>query len=127
MNANFGLPFILQPTRVTEKSATLIDNIYGNTINNVATSGNIVINTSDHFPQFLIIKYLKTDHKTMNYYVNYCRKLDKNDFINDFANINWDDLYSSDMDCDEKFNMFLKKIATLFQPKFLFVNDLNVN
>ena len=52
---NSFLPFILQPTRVIEASATLIDNIYANCITHSSISGNIVTNISDHFPQFLRI------------------------------------------------------------------------
>ena len=32
MNPNFLLPYIYQPTRITDKSATLIDSIYANTL-----------------------------------------------------------------------------------------------
>ena len=35
MNSNYLLPYILQPTRVTDKSATLIDNIFANTYNSM--------------------------------------------------------------------------------------------
>ena len=72
MNSNYLLPYILQPTRVTDRSATLIDNIFANTFNFNALSGNLVIiiyilqptrvtdgsatKISDHFPQFLIIE-----------------------------------------------------------------------
>ena len=42
MNSNYLLPYILQPTRVTDRSATLIDNIFANTYNFNALSGNLV-------------------------------------------------------------------------------------
>ena len=45
-------PLILQPSRVTSSSATLIDNIF---VNNMAVSsigGNITSTISDHFSQF---------------------------------------------------------------------------
>ena len=94
----------------------LVDNIPSSTVNNAA-SGNIVINTSDHFPQFLIMNDRKIDFKTMNYYIDDYRKLDKNAFNNDFSDINWDDFYSSDMNCDEKFDMFLKKTSDFISAK----------
>ena len=44
MNSNYLLPYILQPTRVTDRSATLIDNIFANTFYfNALISGNLVI------------------------------------------------------------------------------------
>ena len=59
MNSNCLLSYILQPTLVTDRSATLIDNIFANTFNFNALSGNLVTKISDHFPQFLIIEDLK--------------------------------------------------------------------
>ena len=42
MNSNQPLPYIFQPTRKTDRSATLIDNIFANTFNFNALSGNLV-------------------------------------------------------------------------------------
>ena len=58
MNSNLLLSYILQPTRVTDRSATLIDNLFANTFNFNALSGNLVTKISDRFPQFLIIEDL---------------------------------------------------------------------
>ena len=57
MNSNYLLPYILQLTRVTNRSATLIDNIFANTFNLSnfnALSGNLVTiwpfpTVSDHW------------------------------------------------------------------------------
>ena len=65
MNSNYLLPYILQPTRVTDRSATLIDNIFANTFNFNALSGNLVTKNSDHFPQFLIIEDLKVNYASL--------------------------------------------------------------
>ena len=48
------LPQIIQPTRVTEHSSTVIDNIYTNTFRNDMVSGNILLCMSEHFCQFLV-------------------------------------------------------------------------
>ena len=55
LNSFFLLPYILEPTRITERSATLIDNIFANTYAMNAISGNLVSKISDHLPQFLIV------------------------------------------------------------------------
>ena len=47
------LPHILQPTRVTENTATVIDNIFSNNIQDNIESGNILLTLSEHFPQFI--------------------------------------------------------------------------
>ena len=50
------LPHILQTTRITEHSSTIIDNIYGNNFTQETFGGNILITFADHFSQFLSIK-----------------------------------------------------------------------
>ena len=57
--SNSFIPHITLPTRVTEKSATLIDNIFTNNYEHNCVSGNITTYISDHLPQFLIIEDLK--------------------------------------------------------------------
>ena len=47
---------ILQPTRVTKKSKTLIDNIFFNSLEFVTISGNITHSISDHLIQFVILE-----------------------------------------------------------------------
>ena len=60
MNFNSLLPYIRQPTSVTDiRSATLIDNIFDNIFNFNTISGNLITKLSDHLPQFLIIEDLK--------------------------------------------------------------------
>ena len=48
------LPFILQPTRLTGHSKTLIDNIFCNLTSHEVIPGNITATISHHLPQFLI-------------------------------------------------------------------------
>ena len=51
---SFFQPLILQPTRITDHSATLIDNIFFNSLEHFTISGNIVYDLTDHLPNFLI-------------------------------------------------------------------------
>ena len=53
--ANSFIPLILQPTRITSHSNTLIDNIFSNVIDPDIISGNLTATISDHLPQFAII------------------------------------------------------------------------
>ena len=57
-NHNFT-PQITLPTRVTEKSTTLIDNIFVNNPSFKYLSGNITTSISDHLPQFIILENFK--------------------------------------------------------------------
>ena len=54
------LPLITRPTRITASSATLIDNIFTNHIENLdhSTQGLLVTDVSDHYPIFHINKRL---------------------------------------------------------------------
>ena len=54
LGSNFFQPYIMQPTRITNHSATLIDNIFFNSIEHFTISGNLVYDLSDHLPNFLI-------------------------------------------------------------------------
>jgi len=52
-------PCINHPTRISEHSSTIIDNIFINLINANVISGNILTQISDHLPQFVILKKCK--------------------------------------------------------------------
>ena len=51
--SNSIIPYILQPTRFTSHSKTLIDNIFSNILSSEIISGNLTGTISDHLPQFL--------------------------------------------------------------------------
>ena len=48
--SNSFIPLILQPTRITSHSNTLIDNIFSNVIEPDITSDNLTATISDHLP-----------------------------------------------------------------------------
>ena len=52
--SNSFVPLILQPTRISSHSKTLIENIFSNVIN-PDISGNLTATISGHLPQFVII------------------------------------------------------------------------
>ena len=57
--SNNFVPHITLPTRITEKSATLIGNIFTNNYEHNCVSGNVTTYIFDHLPQFLITEDLK--------------------------------------------------------------------
>ncbi len=84
-------PLIMQPTRVTSHSATIIDNIFINSFQTQSVGGNLTASISDHFPQFCIIDTFekkKTD-KCVKYGRSY-RNFNHDEFTNELKNINWD-------------------------------------
>ena len=50
--SNSFIPLVLQPTRITSHSNTLIDNIFSNVTDPDIISGNLTATISDHLPQF---------------------------------------------------------------------------
>ena len=52
------VPLILQSTRITSHSDTLIDNMFSNAIDRAILCGNLTTTISDHLPQFTIIPHM---------------------------------------------------------------------
>ena len=101
------LPQIIQPTRVTEYSTTIIDNIYTNTFNNELKSGNILLCISEHFSQFLSINRQKISLKKINIYQRDYSKFETQSFRNDILLQNWN--CNSD-NVNEMYNDFINKL-----------------
>jgi hypothetical protein len=109
-------PTIDKPTRVYNNSATLIDNILVNKIENPILSGNIVSDISDHFSQFCIIQ---TCNKTKHLYQHQSKVRDfshflPSDFKNDLTQINWNSIIESKKEnIDKLFTTFYNKLNKL--------------
>ena len=103
----FGfLPLIHQPTRITGRSATIIDNIFTNNFEHESISGNLLLKISDHLPQFSTIKKFHLDHKALNNYKHDYHKFDEYLFRDDFQIQDWSNLERSDQDSSQKFDDF---------------------
>lgn len=74
VNVMFSLSFyllIVKPSRITEDSATLIDNIFINVTEGKIISGPVVTDASDHLPVFAVLEVnnklkLRTNSQTNN-------------------------------------------------------------
>ena len=64
--SNSFIPLILQPTRITNHSNTLIDNIFSNAIDPDIISGNLTATISDCLPQFAIIPNMFGNTQAIN-------------------------------------------------------------
>ena len=91
--APFGLTqLVLEATRVTSDSRTLLDHIYSNCPANVNSLTVPKIGLSDHFPIFFTrkmhVKPPKMNHYTISYrsYKNF----DEAKFVEDLQSIQWD-------------------------------------
>ena len=66
MYSNTLLPQITTSSRITSKSATLIDNIFVNEYDPTFLSGNLTISLSDHLTQFLVTVSVKKKNELGN-------------------------------------------------------------
>lgn len=81
LGTHFFQPHILQPTRITDHSATLIDNIFFNSLDHFAISGNIINDISDHMANFLIINKFSSLSDNVKIYNRDYSKLDQSALI----------------------------------------------
>ena len=63
---NSLLPLILQPTRITSHSNTLMDNIFSNIINPNIILGNVTTAIFNNLPQFKIFSYIFGNNQVTN-------------------------------------------------------------
>ena len=108
-NHNFT-PQITLPTRVTEKSATLIDNNFVNNPSFKYISGNITTSISDHLPQFIILENFKGSNlkreRISTTYRDF-RYFNIDSFKKDLQEINWN-FATENNDIDLGFETFFR-------------------
>ena len=79
------LPHILQPTRVTEHTVTVIDNIFSNNLQDDILSGNVLSTSSDHFAQMVSVNREQIDSKKINVYQRDYSKYSRESFRDDVS------------------------------------------
>ena len=107
-------PLILQPSRVTSKSFTLIDNIFINDLSCFSSGGNITSSISDHFSQFCLIDIFKKSHSASNVkYSRDWRNFNRERFTYEIQNLSWDDVIPPEFDTNDSLSSFYGKITDL--------------
>ena len=97
---------ITQPTRVTENTATIMDNIFSNNMDNKILSGNIITDFSDHYTQFVSVVRDKIDYKSIKMFIRDYSNFSEDSFRDDVSIQNVNNYY----DVNEKFNDFYVKL-----------------
>ena len=111
--SNSFLHYILQPTRITSHSKTLIDNIFRNVIFSDSISGNLTATISDHLPQFLIVPnmFSNSPFNKSNIHERDWSNFDQENFILDYFSIDWNEtLKIEEQNIDYSTEIFLNKI-----------------
>ena len=114
--SNSFIPLILQPTRITSHSNTLIDNIFSSVIDPDIISGNLTATISDHLPQFSIIPNMfgNISGNKSNIYERDWSKFDRENFILDYFSADWEDLLKIDeCNVDNSTKVYLDKLNML--------------
>ena len=125
LGSHLIIPNIFLPTRITDHSMTLIDNIFSSITGFDSFSGNFLYSISDHLPQFhLLRRPPSTQPKQQNMQRKDWKNFDQENFVLDFLAINWDtELYNID-DVDHAFEVFNSKIQNLID---LHVPTVNIS
>ena len=115
ISAHSFRPLILQPSRLTSSTATLIDNIFINDLSCSSNGGNITTSISDHLIQFSQIdsfdtfqKFDKNSKSTRNWQI-----FNKREFEEELSNTNWDELNDPNTNSDKSLTHFYNKITKL--------------
>ena len=114
--SNSVIPYILQPTKITDHSETLIDNIFSNVITVDAVSGNLTAKIFVHVSQIMIASNVFANPPSNR--SNICERdwsnFDQVNFVVDYFLIDWDDTFKiSDENIDYSTEAFLNKLNNL--------------
>ena len=108
--SNSFIPLILQSTRITSCSNTLVDNIFSSVIDPNIISGNITATISDHLLLFSIISNMfgNISGVKSNIYERGWSKFERENFILDYFSFEWEDLLKIDeLNADNSTKKFL--------------------
>ena len=114
------LPLINRPTRITQNSATIIDNIFTNNIgeSECGHNGILVSDISDHFPIFHIWKHTQIAQSDDTYISsrNYSH-VNKLSFQQALSEIDWSEMYVLS-DTQSVLSLFYSRFIKLFDKHF---------
>ena len=104
-------PLILQPTRISERSQSLMDNIFSNNCQFDSISGNLTCKISDHFPQFSIFQNFNCTEKPKTpKFGRSFRNFNENEFLLVLNRIDWDKIFGNITCPDQLMDRFLKTL-----------------
>ena len=116
MCSYFFMSLVLRPTSVTDKSKTLVDNIFFNSFEFTTLSGNITHSISDQLIQFVILEDFiapKPLPKTNLYKRNF-DKVDSNKLREDLRKIDWiNEILKNSNYINEIFDIFYKTLSEI--------------
>ena len=106
-------PLIDRPSRITEYSATLIDNIFTNDLITDKLSGLIINDVSDHLPVFSIIKNNFNKSHGEKKYFKMNNILNFENFKTELNNLDWNIIYEKN-DVNLAYDCFIETIKNIY-------------
>jgi len=113
-------PLIDKPTRITEFTSTLIDNVFYNGATSDSIAGILYADISDHLPLFIISRSHSNLNSTSEPNTIKFRKFTdaaKQQFKEKLQSLSWNELYSI-TDTERAYNFFIQKITDEYQLAF---------
>ncbi len=109
------IPTIYKPTRITETSATIIDNILTNNVN-IDKSSILIADVSDHLPTILTTKssmtYKNTNYKKVEFKRNHSN-VNIARFKKKLLDVNWNEALDG-TNAEDDYNVFINIFETLY-------------
>ena len=115
MVSHYLLPHILHSARVTDHSATIIDNKFLNNVESDTVGGNTLSQISDHFPQFLKIKNTAMDYRKVALFQRDYSNFSEERVLDDFKKLSWEDLFDENLNINYKFDKFFDIVNYIVQ------------
>ena len=110
LGSYFFQPHILQPTRITDHSATLIDNIFFNSIEHFTVSGNLVYDLTDHLANFLIFDKFSSLPSNIKLYKRDFSNFNQQVLLDDMQSVDWHVVFDSIENPSDLFKSFHIKL-----------------
>ena len=122
-------PYILQPTRITDHSQTLIDNIFFISLEHLTLSGNIIYDPIGHLPNFLTIKKLTSlpNDVYLKIYKRDYSNFDESALIEGIQSVDWEGVLHANPDPNVMFDSFYTRISDIIDVHIPLINSLNMN
>ena len=117
--SNGFYPRIDKPTRITDSTATLIDNIFVNVHTDSIVSGPWLVDISDHLPIYTTLPYELNNRKVQTKYITKRRYDDKSmlAFKTELLAVDWSNVLLN-YDLNSKFNTFMYTFSNLHNKYF---------
>lgn len=111
------IPLIDKPTRVTSESASLIDNIFTNSLLDSHSAGILVADISDHYPVFCFSESMKSDQGSKTVVFRPFTEANKQAFREAIISTNMNSVLL-ESNAQQAFTVFAKIVSDAFQGCF---------